>query len=93
MLHLLFVPAGLFDLNRRLINPKFLFEERAEGGRESSLGPSRNRRCRSRRPVFAVSSLDLRANLLERFALIHHLHHVTRDSNADASAQAHPIEL
>ena len=50
------------------------------------------RRCRSRRTVLAVGFLDLRAHFLETLALIHHLHHVTRDADADRSAEAHTIE-
>jgi hypothetical protein len=37
--------------------------------------------------------LDLRAHLFQTLALIHHPHHVTRDIDADASADAHGIEL
>jgi hypothetical protein len=51
-----------------------------------------NRRRRSGRPVLAVLLLDLGAHLPERFALIHHVHHVTRDAYADTSSQAHAIE-
>ena len=46
----------------------------------------------SRRSVFAVRLLDLRSHFLQSFALIHHLHHVTRDAYADASGKAHSIE-
>jgi hypothetical protein len=34
----------------------------------------------------------LRAHFLETLALIHHLHHVTRDADADRSAETHAIE-
>jgi len=47
---------------------------------------------RRRRPIIAVSLLDLRAYFLETLALIHHLHHVTRDADADRSAETHAIE-
>ena len=56
---------------------------------ESSL---RCRRRRGRRSVFAVRLLDLCPHLLESFTVIHHLHHVTRDANTDASSQAHTIK-
>lgn len=50
-------------------------------------------RCRSGRTVLTVLLLDLGSHLLERFAFIHHFHHVTRDPYADASSQAHAIEF
>jgi len=53
---------------------------------------SRDRGCRRRRSVFAVSFLNLRAHCLKTLALVHHFHHVTRDANADTSGEAHSIE-
>lgn len=52
----------------------------------------RHRRRRSRRSVFAVSFLDLRAHFSQTLALVDHFHHVTRDVDADASSEAHPIK-
>jgi hypothetical protein len=61
--------------------------------KERILGANlRNRRRRSGRAVFAVLVLDRGAHLLERFALVHHLHHVTRDAYADPSSKAHAIK-
>jgi hypothetical protein len=45
-----------------------------------------------RRTIFTVLLFDLRSHFLEAFAFIHHLHHVTRDANADVSSKAHSIE-
>jgi hypothetical protein len=53
---------------------------------------SGNRRCRGRRPILVVSFLYLGAHRLEALAFVDHFHHVTRDADADASSQAHPIE-
>ena len=52
----------------------------------------RDRRRRRGRPILAVGFLDLRAHFLQAPALIHHLHHVTRDAYADVSGEAHSIE-
>ncbi|MEX0803314.1 MAG: hypothetical protein WD688_08370 [Candidatus Binatia bacterium] len=51
-----------------------------------------NRRRWRGRSVLAVSFLNVRAHRLETLALIDHFHHVTRDTDADASGQAHSIE-
>jgi len=55
--------------------------------------PLWNRRCGRGRSILAVGFLDLRAHFLEALAFVHHLHHVTRDADADASGQAHSIEF
>ena len=52
----------------------------------------RNRRRRRGRSIFAVCSLYLVSHFLETLALVHHLHHVTRDVYADASGEAHSIK-
>ena len=53
---------------------------------------SGNHKGRGRRSILAVGFLNLRAHFLEALAVVHHLHHVTRDADADPSSQAHSIE-
>src|SRR5215470_4168811 len=52
------------------------------------------RRRRRWRPwsILAVCLVNDRSHLLETLPFVHHLHHVTRDVNADASAKTHSIE-
>jgi DNA-binding transcriptional MerR regulator len=59
---------------------------------ESSQTHLGNRRRWSRRSILAIRLFNLCSHFLETLALIHHFHHVTRDADADVSAETHTIE-
>ena len=41
----------------------------------------------------AIRFLDVRTNIFQSLAFVHNLHHVTRDANADFSADAHGVKF
>ena len=54
--------------------------------------PSRNRRRWRRWTILTVAFFDLHSHFFEALTFVDHSHHVTRDADADVSAEAHSID-
>jgi hypothetical protein len=77
---------------RRKKSPSLDPQTRLAASQVTDTSGLRYGRRRCGRPVLAVTILDRYSHCFEALALIHHLHHVTRDPNADASRKAHSIK-